>query len=314
MQRFITFVVLVGLVTGCRSKDEQRAGEPPSAIPAPSHGPLRKDASVAAAPQVPSSQPAQPAPISRETRLAFLAHLRAGRKRSQEARWGEAVSEFEAALAALPMNGRALSELGWAAFQAGDYDKAREANASAIRVASGRAVKAASLYNLGRVAEATGKHDEAARHYAESLRLRPNDTVARRLNALAHDEAGAAGAGDKSGIRVCANTAFSTCPEGFDFEYLPCREPAATAEEICHCLSKEEMPEDAEQQAESAPSCTLTMVDGRSDLAVASVWLSESIGYGDSRIHLLFRSEQGWLTLEILRATMTRGGMFGASA
>jgi TolA-binding protein len=52
--------------------------------------------------------------------------------------------------------------LGWAAFQAGDYDKAREANASAIRAASGRAVKAASLYNLGRVAEATGKHGEAA--------------------------------------------------------------------------------------------------------------------------------------------------------
>jgi tetratricopeptide (TPR) repeat protein len=320
MQRFIAFVVLAGLITGCRNKDAQSAGEPPSQSPAPGSGPQaardRKDASVAAAPQAPSSQPEQPAPLSREARLAFLAHLRAGRKLSRDARWGEAVSEFEAALAVLPMHGRALSELGWAAFQAGDYDKAREANASAIRVSPNREIKAASLYNLGRVAEATGKRDEAARRYTESLRLRPNDIVARRLSALAPAEAGAEAADHGSKVKECAQTPFSSCSPDFDFESLPCRKPAQTAEETCDCLVKAAPPpEDAEQQAERASSCTLTPVEGRSDLAIASVPTAEEyMGPNESQIFLLFRSEQGWLTLESLRGSLYEGGQWGTSA
>ncbi len=132
----------------------------------------------------PGPQAVRPAPIAPEKRREYAARLRAGRTHAKAKRWGEAVAEFEAALVAIPMDDRALSELGWAAFQAGDHVKAEKANADSVRVSSQPELKAASLYNLGRVAEARGDRDRAAALYADSLVLRPNKTVVKRLVAL----------------------------------------------------------------------------------------------------------------------------------
>jgi tetratricopeptide (TPR) repeat protein len=86
------------------------------------------------------------------------------------------------------MDARALSELGWAAFKAGDYDRALSANRDSVKAATEPRVKAASLYNLGRVAEACGDKPAAVGYYLQSIRLRPNDAVAARLKALGKSE------------------------------------------------------------------------------------------------------------------------------
>jgi tetratricopeptide (TPR) repeat protein len=176
MRRIVMAAAALALAAGCDGKaGTAKAGEhkatPAAAAP---------DAGAAAKP----AEPAKTAAPSKAQRKAYRQHLAKGRKLGNAGKWGEAVTEFEAALAALPNDGRALSELGWAAFNAGDYDKARKANAASVRSAIDPKVKAASLYNLGRVEEATGHKDEAAKLYQESLALRPNKAVAARLASL----------------------------------------------------------------------------------------------------------------------------------
>jgi tetratricopeptide (TPR) repeat protein len=155
--------------------------------------------------------------LSPDAKRTYRAHLRVGRTHVAAHRYGEAVREFEAALAIIPMDGQALSELGWAAYLAGDYDKARVANTDSVRVASHPVVKAASLYNLGRVAEASGDKDEAARHYRESLLNRPSEAVAARLAALGQEP---------------------PAPGSGAMTELPCPTPLPSAEKVCDCLSR----------------------------------------------------------------------------
>jgi hypothetical protein len=138
----------------------------------------------------------RPAPPSAATLAEYRKHLRAGRKLGDAKRWGEAVVELEAALEAIPLDGRALSELGWAAFAAGDYDRARAATTAAVRVAGDFRVKAASLYNLGRIAEAKGDRAGAVRAYAASLGLRPGNKIVADALAAAQKAAPAAAAAD----------------------------------------------------------------------------------------------------------------------
>jgi hypothetical protein len=83
-----------------------------------------------------------------------------------------------------PKNAQLLSELGWQWFLAHDLTRALEATNEAVNVATTPTVKAASLYNLGRIKEALGKRDEAVSAYAESLSVRANPTVLRRLAGL----------------------------------------------------------------------------------------------------------------------------------
>lgn len=116
--------------------------------------------------------------------------LAAARARSAERRWGEAIRELGWILADAPDDARALSELGWAAFQAGDHQQARAALERALHAAArDRRVRAASLYTLGRVEEAAGRRDRAARHYRASLALRRSATVEVRLYALPDERA-----------------------------------------------------------------------------------------------------------------------------
>jgi len=171
-----TFVVaLVGLVAfACDKKDQAKpqATEPP---PAKNAAPPKPPPKTATAKSVPSP----------EQRAEYRKQLKQGRARGKTKQWKEAVRSFEAALIAIPNDGRALSELGWVAFQAGDYERAAAANAASVKYAAKAKVKAASLYNLGRVEEAKGNKGAAAKHYQASLRLRPgNKTVAKRLDQL----------------------------------------------------------------------------------------------------------------------------------
>jgi Flp pilus assembly protein TadD len=115
---------------------------------------------------------------------SLAAALEAGRKLCREERWGEAVSASAALLLDDPDDARTLSELGWAAFNAGDFRKATTVLERSVALARTPAVKAASLYSLGRLEEASGRRDVAAHHDRASLALRRSEEAELRLRAL----------------------------------------------------------------------------------------------------------------------------------
>src|SRR5262245_6039844 len=227
------------LFVACGKKDEDKPRAAPGAIAEAS----LKDAAPVAKP----AQGKRPVPISPEKRREYAGHLKSGRAHATARRWGEASAEFEKALAAVPMDDRALSELGWAALQAGDYDAAEKASADSVRVSSTPEVKAASLYNLGRVAEAKNDKDRAAALYADSLVLRPNKTVVKRLVAL--------------GKPVPATGPMQSG------EDTPCTEAVAGPDLVCSCLKKLEP-----TQEDFDIECTIGSVGNldADDLRVAS--------------------------------------------
>lgn len=110
--------------------------------------------------------------------------LHQGRAEVQARAFDRAVLAFEAALAARPDDAAALSELSWAAFEAGQLDKAESAARAAADRATSPALRGASLYTLGRVAEARGDLAAAVSAYRESLTARPDRVARDRLAAL----------------------------------------------------------------------------------------------------------------------------------
>jgi len=228
-----------------------------------------------------AAKPAEPT-VTSEQRQTYRKHLRAGRKLGKQERWGEAVVELEAALVAIPMDGRALSELGWAAFQAGDYDKAKKANQDSARVAVNPKVKAASLYNLGRVAEAMKDNKAAAGYYRESLKLRPHKAVAARLEKLGGEP---------------------PVPGSADTESLPCVAPVASPEQVCACLGKqyEAAEEDGGGQCEKVPFV------GPDEVGVVRVEISDSQEF---EYFLLYQTAKGWVTIADL-GYLFAGGIAG---
>ncbi|MEM9490985.1 MAG: tetratricopeptide repeat protein, partial [Myxococcota bacterium] len=219
----------------------------------------------AAVPAEASLAPA-PAPPTAEQKKRYRHHLATGRRLSGERKWGEATRAFQAALEAIPMDGRALSELGWAAFQAGDYPLARTANRDAVRAATDPRVRAASLYNLGRVAEAAGERDEAAGHYRASLALRPNRTVERRLAGL-----------DRA------------VPAAGAVEYPRCG-PTRSIDELCACV--------VAAIGTVGPDEKLECV--REPRQVAGVELLLVGDEVEEWVHLIAESASGWSTVAML--------------
>lgn len=166
---------------GC-GKSEPPAPTPAAAPAAPT--PPVQAPTPAAAPA--PTAPAKPTPpvATAAQRKTYRVELARGRALAKAGKWGEAVKAFEACLGALPGDARATGELGWALFNAGDHARAKVASTDAVKQAMDPEVKAASLYNLGRVEEASGDVAGAARRYAESLALRPNKAVSARLAKL----------------------------------------------------------------------------------------------------------------------------------
>lgn len=161
-------------LAACKSKSAPAKQAPAKAPP------------TAVAPVKPPPDKAQPRakPRVREPMPgAYRDALALGRKLTNDQRYAEAVTAFQTALSAVPEDARALSELSWALYLAKDLARAKPAAELAVRLGRNN-VKAASLYNLGRILEDEGATAEAANAYRESLALRPNKTVAERLAKL----------------------------------------------------------------------------------------------------------------------------------
>ncbi len=95
-----------------------------------------------------------------------------------------AVLSFRAALKARPNDPRALTELSWAAFVAGEFDAAAQAAEEASYYTQDSRLQAMAYYNLGRAEDARGATAEAEFAYSASLNLRDNAEVRARLKRL----------------------------------------------------------------------------------------------------------------------------------
>lgn len=156
---------------GCKDKTGERAPAADEQPTKPTAAPF--DATAAAV-------DARGAPAE-----SYGSALKRGRMLLNKDRAPQAASAFEAALRARPGDPMALSELSWARFRAGHMKRARKAANESIDNAEGDPViKAASLYNLGRVQESEGQKQEAVRSYQRSYELRQHPVVAKRLKAL----------------------------------------------------------------------------------------------------------------------------------
>jgi tetratricopeptide (TPR) repeat protein len=230
----LTLLATTLLCGGCPKADKPKdPGKKPAATKPGKKTPAAKTpaAKTPAAKTAKTSATKKAPRLSPTQRKAYLAALARGRKLAKQQKWADAVKAFAAALEVLPMDGRALSEQGWAAFKIGDYKLARAANERSVLAATEPTVKAASLYNLGRTAEAMGKKEEAARYYLRSLKLRPHAGVEKRLVSL----------GKKAPAR-------SVVPEVSE----PCgKTKAASIAKICGCL----LQQNSSPGAADKPSC-----------------------------------------------------------
>lgn len=149
-------------------------------------------AGTADAGQGPQSAAARP-DIQMPIPLDYPSQLREGRRLAAKGSWQEAAAAFAAALRAKPDDAAALSELSFAELLLNRMADAESHAKRALDRGDTPSLKAASLYNLGRIAEAqlTSKEPEtvkkAADYYRQSLKLRPSEEVLSRLFQL--DEA-----------------------------------------------------------------------------------------------------------------------------
>lgn len=260
MNRLASAIVLAA-AAACGSK----SSSPAAGSGAPPPAPIDAGA-VVAVDAAPAARPTRTAPVAipPAVRAEYTRRLAAGRKASKAARWPEAIRELEAALAAIPGDDRALSELSWAAMSTGDADKARKAGRQAVLVTTDPKLKAAALYNLGRVEEPTDPK-KAAALYAESIALRPNKIVSQRLADLT--------------ARV------PMAPEP-----LPCTTPVAEAD-VCPCLAR--TPTDLPDEYRA---CTLTRTS-LPDFKIATYTEGE---HNQEAVMLVGRSSQGWSVVGVL--------------
>ncbi len=185
-------------------------GDP--AAPAPAPGSASAAAKVSATSTAASSASAKAPSKDAKKRAALLGHLTKGRKLAQEKKWKEALVELDKALALEPKDGRVLAEIGWAAFNAGDLERAKKTNKLALDNTAQPERRAAVLYNIGRVAEEEKDKAAAKEAYAESLVLRYNAEVEKRYLGVGGEEGEIA-------------SPWSICTDGFD-----------TTKSLCDCL------------------------------------------------------------------------------
>ncbi len=210
-----------------------------------------------------SATAAAKAPPSRADRVKFLKPLEEGRKKARAKDFAGALVAFDQALAVAPNDARVLAEVGWAALNTGELPRAEKANQRALALTKQPVLRAQILYNVGRVAEAKKDNEAARKAYAESLALRDNAEVKKRLEAVG-------GAPEPS---------------------LPCAAGATTVEALCTCLLADKdapmMPADAKKVC--ATEKTPVLGDGRlSVIAYGADMMGE-------RAHLLVASDGGKL-------------------
>ena len=254
----LVILLIAVAAPACKSKRES--------APAPVVEPTSDSRRDAGSPPADAAQAVEERNHSPEEYARYRRHLHLGRAHAKGRRYGEAMREFDRALDVLPASARALSELGWAAFQAGDHERARSANQSALRLARNDALRAACLYNLGRLAEAQGDRDEALRQYRASLALRANDTVEARLGKL--ERKSSSNAVDKA----------ASC------------KPEPQLESLCRCLAAGSQRSPA-TAAETPGSCH------REPRGIPDVELLFVGDDTEESVHLVRKHQSGWAPL-----------------
>lgn len=275
MSRTLVFLApLVMVACGKSSSPPPTAGTASGAPPPTVTADAAAAAPAAAKPKDPAAKPAK---LTKATRAEYKAKLQAGRAAAKATKWPEAIAALEAALALIPGDDRVLAELSYVYMASGDLERARKAGRAAVAATTDPKLKAAALYNLGR-AEETAAPDRAAALYRESLALRPNATVDKRL-------AGLAGKG-----------AVGPVP-------LPCAAPQPEAA-VCPCLIATVAAEEF-AEAGRTPECKLTptAVDG---FQLAEYETSSMEG----AVALVTRGPAGWVVAARL-ADLYNPGMFG---
>jgi tetratricopeptide (TPR) repeat protein len=160
-------VVLLSLVAACGGGSRDRTAAQPTST--------ATEGKSSPAPQMPN-------PNAQVNRQAD------GQRAEREGRWRDAVSAYQAEVAATPNNSRALNDLAWAQFRTHDYSAAKASAQAALSAAIDPAQKATALYNMGRVAESERDTAKAIELYDQSVALRPNATVSSRRTALSKDD------------------------------------------------------------------------------------------------------------------------------
>lgn len=128
-------------------------------------------------PSLPAAGPAGSDPYARA--------LAQGREAEEKGDAATAARAFEQAVVLRPTSGAALSELSWAAFLAGDLERAEQAARRALAApATSAHVQASALYNLGRISEAKKQPEAAISSYKESLKKRLTSAALSRLQVL----------------------------------------------------------------------------------------------------------------------------------
>ena len=114
---------------------------------------------------------------------ALKARHDAGRKYMKAGNLAAAATSFTSAIRLSKSPGGLYGELGWARFTQGDLAAAETATRQALTHLA-PADQGAVIYNLGRIAEAQKKQEDAIGHYRASLKVRRNKTVEKRLKTL----------------------------------------------------------------------------------------------------------------------------------
>jgi tetratricopeptide (TPR) repeat protein len=213
MRFYLATSVIV--LAACSGKKGQQEAEPAAAPAEPAAEEAAASSTDLPAFEEPKRE--RPKPLGDAQKKALRAFMRQGRALQKDKKWAEATEVYERAVALAPGSARAFSELSWSAFQAGDHARAREAAELSVKLAVDPKLKAASLYNAGRAAEAQGEAEAAADLYRRSLELRPHKAVRKRLDALGSTPATAASDDDSSD------------------EETRCREPLP-GDDLCVCL------------------------------------------------------------------------------
>lgn len=117
----------------------------------------------------------------------YRALLRSGQRHAAAKQWEAAVTDLQAARKLKPDDAELLSELSYALLMTKHLSEAKLAAEQAIKYASADNLKAASLYNLGRILLAEGEgqgnvdEEKVIEAFEKSLQLRYSEETARRL-------------------------------------------------------------------------------------------------------------------------------------
>ena len=120
-------------------------------------------------------------PITPEDRKTYAAALALGRKLTVSKKYPEAIAAFTRALGAIPDDGRATSERGYARYLAKDYDHAEaDFQLALTELGDGdKKVLAQVEFNLGLLASARGR--DGAAHFHRSYDLSPTAAAKARM-------------------------------------------------------------------------------------------------------------------------------------